>query len=476
MTSVLANALAPTAPFAELVLLIVIGVGLVQNVLYTAQLIVAFQALRRERTAARSRAVWTRYAEALPPVSILAPAYNEEAGVVESVRSLLALEYPSFEVIVINDGSKDRTLAVLIEAFELRPVQRAYEPSIQCRRIRALYGSSRLPRLLVVDKENGGKADALNAGINLSRAPLFCGIDADSMLDVDALLRIAQAFAENPAGLIAAGGTIRVANGCTIRGGRIEQVGLPASFPALFQSVEYLRAFLMARVALSRLGALLVISGAFGVFRRATAIEVGGYSHGTVGEDLELVVKLHRLMRDRGQPYRVMFVPEPACWTEVPESLAVLGRQRARWQRGALETFVRHWDMLNPWRYGRVAWLGFGQMLLIDVIGPVAEVLGYLLVLVYVLSGALSIEYFYAFTALTFVFGVGISAGAVVLQEINVRHFETRRELVIIFCAAIVENFGYRQLCNLWRLRGSWQYLRGTTGWGVMPRKGLGRD
>jgi cellulose synthase/poly-beta-1,6-N-acetylglucosamine synthase-like glycosyltransferase len=473
--SVVPDFLLPGARWAEHVLIAVITLSLLQHVMYSVQLLLASITLLRKRPVERSRLVWDRYAAAVPPISLLVPGYNEEMGIEQSVRSMLALEYPSFEVIVINDGSKDRTLQVLIEAFGLERTERAYLPAVTHKPVIGLYASPRLPRLLVVDKENGGKSDALNAGINLARCPLFCAVDADSMLDACALLRVAQAFAEDPVHLVAAGGSIRVVNGCEVRGGRVVKHGLPRNLLALFQVVEYLRAYLMARVALSRIGVMLIISGAFGVFRRATVVEVGGYSHGTVGEDLELVVKLHRLMLDRRMGYRIIFVPEPACWTEVPESLRVLGRQRSRWQRGSLETLVKHAGMLDATRYGRIAWLGFGQMILFDLVGPVAEILGYILLVLYAGTGLLSLEYFFAITTLTFVFGVALSVGAVALQEISVQQFRTPAQLAIVLLAAIAENFGYRQLCGLWRMRGTWQYLAGAKSWGAMPRKGLKR-
>lgn len=251
------------------------------------------------------------------------------------------------------------------------------------------------------------------------------------------------------------------------------EVRAPANAWALLQTVEYLRAFLMARLAWSRVNALTIISGAFGLFRRANIIEVGGYTLGTVGEDMELVVKLHRLMRDQKRPYRVVFIPEPVCWTEAPESLDVLGRQRSRWHRGALETFERHRDMtFNP-RYGRVGTVGFGYILLVDIIGPLVEALGYFLVPIFWLLGLLSLDYVLAFVAVSFTFGVVISVGALALEESELRRFPKATDLLMLTGVAVIENFGYRQLNNLWRLRGVWQYLRKSQSWGTMTRKGF---
>jgi cellulose synthase/poly-beta-1,6-N-acetylglucosamine synthase-like glycosyltransferase len=452
---------------------IVIGTGLLQTGFYIVQLCFAGVSLAQRPPVARQALLWRRYAEHAPAIAVLAPAFNEEVTIVESVKSLLALHYPDFEVIVVNDGSKDATLQRVIEHFGLSPVERYFDLAVTHQPIRGLYASPRLPRLLLVDKDNGGKSDALNAGINVARAPLFCSIDADSLLESDALLRAVRPFIEEPTQTVAVGGTIRLANGSRVEAGRVVEVKLPRNFLALVQIVEYLRAFLMARLALSRMQVLTIISGAFGLFRRDLVLEVGGYSHGTVGEDMELVVKLHRLMRDRKLPYRVEFIPDPVCWTEAPEDVRVLGRQRARWQRGALETFSRHKDMLFNPRYGRIGFLGFGQVLVVDLLGPVVEVLGYVLVPLLYALGLLAVEYLLAFLAITFSFGVFVSVATLILEEIELRRFPRARDLAVLTAVAIAENFGYRQLSNFWRVRGLWQFLRKQQGWGTMSRKGF---
>lgn len=462
------------ADAAGLIALFVIGTGLLQNLIYLVQLALAAAALIERPPSAEPGVLWRRYADASPPIALLAPAFNEAMTISQSVRSLLSLHYPNFEVIVVNDGSTDETLKVLIDVFDLKPLHRHFDLAIDHKPIRAVYGAAHQPRLIVVDKENGGKADALNAGINVSRAPIFCSMDADSLLEPDALLRAVQPFVEEPEKTVAVGGTIRIANGCRIEDGRVVEVRAPRNPLALLQTVEYLRAFLIARLAWSRINALTIISGAFGLFRRARVIEVGGYTHGTVGEDMELVVKLHRLMRDKRLPYRIAFVPEPVCWTEAPESFRVLGRQRSRWHRGALETFERHWPMLITPRYGRVGFVGFGYILLVDVIGPVVELLGYLLIPALWAMGKLPIDYLLAFLAVSFTFGVVISVGSLALEESELRRFPRARDLVLLTGVAVLENFGYRQINNLWRLPGIWQYLRRSQSWGAMTRKGFG--
>ncbi|MFN3946384.1 MAG: glycosyltransferase family 2 protein [Allosphingosinicella sp.] len=461
---------------AQWIAILVIGTGLLQTLFYIVQLVFAGFALGRRPPIDRASLLWRRYADEAPGMAVLAPAFNEEVTIVESVNSLLALHYPDFEVIVINDGSKDGTLERVVSHFGLSRVHRYHDHAVRHQPIRGIYASPRLPRLLVVDKENGGKSDALNAGINVARAPLFVSIDADSLLEPDALLRAVRPFVEEPRKTLAVGGTIRIANGSRIEAGHVTDIKLPRNFLALVQIVEYLRAFLMARLALGAMQALTVISGAFGVFQRRAVVEVGGYSHGTVGEDMELVIKLHRLYRERGEPYRIDFIPEPVCWTEVPEDLTILGRQRARWQRGALETFFKHKDMLFNPRYGRVGFLGFGHILLVDVLGPLVEVLGYVLVPLLWALGLLSFDYLLAFLAVTFTFGIFVSVATLILEEVQLRRFPKARDLAILTAVSVAENFGYRQVANLWRIRGWWQFLRKQQGWGQMSRKGFARS
>lgn len=460
---------------AEIVTWFVIATGLIQILLYIVQLAAAGYALHRRPPLPSTSVLWDRYAEVAPPIAVIAPAYNEELSIIESVEALLALHYPEFEVLVINDGSKDGTLRRLVDHYSLVPVQRYYELAVQNRPIRGLYANPAYPRLLVIDKENGGKADAMNAGINVARAPLVCVIDADTLLEPDALLRVVRPFIEDPIRTVAVGGTIRIANGCRVESGRLIEARLPRNILALFQVVEYLRAFLMARLGLSQMQTLMIISGAFGLFRRSSAVDVGGFSQNTVGEDMELVVKLHRFMRDHKREYRITYIPEPVSWTEAPESLSILANQRARWQRGSLETYRKHRDMfLNP-RYGRIGFLGFGQVWVVDVIGPIVESAGYVLVPPLWLLGLISFDHLLAFLAVVFTFGVFISVATLVLEEVQLRRLKHARDLATLTIAAVFENFGYRQLNNLWRIRGWWQFARKKQGWGTMVRKGFQR-
>jgi cellulose synthase/poly-beta-1,6-N-acetylglucosamine synthase-like glycosyltransferase len=408
-----------------------------------------------------------------PPVSVLAPAFNEEANVVDNVRSLLMLDYPLFEVILVNDGSHDRTLGRLVDAFDLRRSARSYEQSLRCKPIHGVYESASYPNLVVVDKANGGKADALNAGLNLSLYPVFCAIDADSVLEPDALVRLVRPFVDAPGVTIAAGGVVRVANGCDIHAGRVHAVRLPRKLLPLIQIVEYLRAFLFGRMGWSTGNSLLVISGAFGLFDKKAAVLAGGYATDSVGEDMELVVRMHRYRRERRQPYRIGFVPDPICWTEAPESLRVLRRQRTRWQRGLIDTLMRHRCMIGRPRYGTVGMVSLPGFLVFEMISPLVELSGYLLLPLLWASGLLSMPLAGTFFVLAIMYMVLVSALAILLEDLAFRRYHSVFDLGRLLLAAVLENFGFRQLTVWWRVRAFAEYFRGDLSWGAMERRGM---
>ena len=408
-----------------------------------------------------------------PPVSILVPAYNEAVGIADSVRSLLALEYPSFEVVVVNDGSSDGTIERLIEAFDLRRVERPTPPFLGHKPVRGAYVPRARLNLLVLDKENGGKADALNAGANFASFPLICAIDADSILEQDALIKTVMPFVDDPARTVATGGMVRIANGCRIERGRMLEARLPRSPLPLFQVVEYLRAFFGARTGWSALNGLLIVSGAFGLFRRDVVVAAGGWRADLVGEDIELIVRIHRTLREQRRPYRIVYVPDPICWTEAPESLRVLRRQRRRWHRGTLETLLIHRRMLFNPRYRAVGLLGLPALLVFEVIGPLIELAGYGVVLGAWLSGTLQPSVFLLFLAVAVLYGLFLTLGSIALEDASLGRHPGWDDLRRLLVAALGENLGYRQLSHLWKLEGFWQLLRKGE-WGTMERKGLG--
>nr|WP_273544293.1 glycosyltransferase family 2 protein [Luteimonas saliphila] len=407
-----------------------------------------------------------------PPISLLVPGYNEEATIRTSVRSMLQLQYPDFEVVVINDGSRDRTLEVLREEFELVPHPEPMRRTLEHKPIRVVYRSRRYANLRVIDKDNGGKADALNAGINAARHTLFCAVDADSILQRDSLLRVVQPFLEDER-TVAAGGTVRLANGSEVRGGFLVRAGLPRNWVARFQIVEYLRAFLLGRLGWSPLNAVLIISGAFGLFNRERVLAVGGYSTTTVGEDMELVVRLHRWHRERRIPYRIRYLPDPICWTEAPEDLVTLGRQRSRWQRGLAESLSRHARLALSPRAGAAGLLAWPFMAVFEWIGPLVELAGYVVMLGGFALGVVSPAALIVFLLVAIGMGILLSVNGLLLETLSFRVYARKRDMLLMFAMAVLENLGYRQLNTLWRCRGMWQWFsRRKHNWGVMRRSG----
>jgi cellulose synthase/poly-beta-1,6-N-acetylglucosamine synthase-like glycosyltransferase len=410
-----------------------------------------------------------------PGISVLVPAYNEEAGIVSSVRSLLDLRYPRHEVIVINDGSTDGMLERLREAFDLVPVRQAVRTTIATKRVKAAYVSRRHHNLCVLDKENGGKSDGLNAGINAAAYPYFCAIDADAVLEQDALLRIVQPMIDRPGVAVASGGIVRIANGCTIEAGRVVDYRLPPNRLAMMQVVEYFRAFLVGRIGWNALNCLIVISGAFGLFSRSEVEAVGGYATGTVGEDVELVTRLHAHLRRRGGPFLITFVADPVCWTEAPETIAGLSRQRRRWQRGLTETLWRHRRViLNP-RYGTLGLLALPYFLVFELLGAIFEAAGIAVVGFTVVVGGFPFAFFAVFVVVSILISILISVSSVVLEEYVVRRSERRKDIARLVLYASVEAFGYHQINAWWRLRGLFEAAMRKGGWGEQQRRGLER-
>jgi len=456
--------------------LCVVGIGFIQNLIYAWCVPQAWLELNKHTQRDDESAGWEilRSRSALP-ISIIVPAYNEGNTIRENVMALLALQYPDLRIIVVNDGSSDNTAETMVKEFDMVETYLVRDTeTISHKPIRNIYRSHIYPSLLFIDKENGKKADAINVGLTCVRTPLFCVIDADSLLEPTALLKAVRPFMETADNVIAVGGTVGIVNGCTIKNGQVMDYKLPKSFLARLQVVEYIRAFLMARLAASRKGSLAIISGAFGIFRRDIAVAVGGYDTTTVGEDMELVLKMHRHMLESETPYAVRYVPEPVCWTEAPESLKFLSNQRTRWQRGALECLSRHRKMIFNPRYGRLGMITLPTFVLVDLISPIAEILGYLLMLIFVLLGWLDFKFFIAITLIIFSYGVLISVLSLLLEQDEIERFSRPRDIWHVLLTAAIENFGFRQICSIWRIRGLIQHFRGMKPtWGTMERRGF---
>jgi cellulose synthase/poly-beta-1,6-N-acetylglucosamine synthase-like glycosyltransferase len=444
------------------------------NGCYLAFTVVAWRQLTIHRRRRRFAGAEEAFASPLTPgVSVIVPAFNEQAGIVETVHSLLALRYPRHEVIVVNDGSRDATLSALREAFDLAPVRMAFRRGLATEPIRRAYVSRHNLDLWVLDKHNGGKSDAINAGVNAARYPYVCIVDADALLDSDALLRVAQPIVEDPDRVAATGGIVRIGNGCEVDHGRVVAVRLPRNRVAALQSLEYFRAFLVGRVGWTRMNALLIISGAFGLFDRRLVEAVGGWSRDTVGEDVELVVRLHRYLRERDEDYRIVFVPDPVCWTEAPESLRMLERQRRRWHRGLGETLWRHRRVLANPRYGTLGLVAFPYFVFFELLGPVIQMLGLPVTIGWWLLGGLSTMYLIAYLVLALLVGILLSLSALALEELNYSRHPRARDVARLAGYSLIDNLGYRQLNDFWRILALGDVLRGRRDWGEQSRRGF---
>lgn len=410
-----------------------------------------------------------------PPVSILVPAYNEEAGIVPSVRSLLSINYPEYEVVIINDGSKDDTLKAVIESFNMIKVEKTVRKQVPSNDIVQVFRSTLYENLFVVDKVNGGKADALNAGINVATYAYFCSLDGDSIIERDAFAKVMKPIIDSKNEVIAVGGSIRIANGCEIERGEVMNVALSKRPLVVMQVIEYLRAFLLGRIGMSRHNLLLIISGAFGVFHRESVVKVNGYRTNTVGEDMDLVVRLHRWSKEAKTGKRIAYVPDPVCWTEAPESTKILRRQRSRWHRGLFESLWYNRKMMFNPRYGLVGVISMPYFLIVEFLGPVIELIGYVLMILAPFISGVYTSFALMLFLLAVTYGSLLSMSAVLLEEWSLRRYPKVKDLVRLYIYSLSEAFWFRPMTVLWRVEGIAQLIKGNRGWGEMSRKGVSK-
>jgi cellulose synthase/poly-beta-1,6-N-acetylglucosamine synthase-like glycosyltransferase len=414
--------------------------------------------------------------EHLPGLSILAPAYNESANIIENVRSMLSVNYNKLEVIIINDGSKDNSLEKLIAEYDLYEVRVFINEQIATKKVRAVYKSNNpvYKKLVVVDKENGGKADALNVGVNLAQHGYVVSLDVDCILEQDALLKMIKPFLEETnVRVIASGGVIRIANNCKIENGRLIKVNLPKRMLEKVQVVEYIRAFLLGRMAWSRMNGLLLISGAFGAFDKEIVIKCGGYNYKTVGEDIELIVRMRRYMEEHKLPYKVTFIPDPLCWTEVPSDYKVLGRQRNRWTRGTVETMHMHRKMFFNPRYRLLGMLSYPYWYFFEFLAPIIEFVGLIFFLVLACLGLVQWGSFFLLLGCILSFGFLYSVFAILMEVVTYNQYNAKNDILKLFLAALLEPFIFHPFIVWSAIRGNLDYIRKKNNWGEMTRKGL---
>lgn len=441
------------------------------NLFYNGQMLIAsfdmFGYFKKKKSSDYRRYVQSKN---MIPISIIVPAYNEEKTIVDNIKSLLALNYYEYEIIIVNDGSNDSTKEKIIKEFNMKKVNQPILQSLPTNEVVGIYRNSQYERLIFVDKLNGGKADALNAGINVSVYPIFACIDADSILENDALIKLTMVFVENPE-VVAVGGIVRVANGSIIKDGKLIEMNIPKSKIARFQIVEYLRAFLTGRTSFSKLNSILIISGAFGAFNKRVVIDCGGYKVNTIGEDMDIIVRLHRTLKDRNKKYKIQFLADPICWTQAPESLKDLRSQRRRWQIGLFDTLINYKRMsFNP-RYGSIGMVTLPYYWMFELIGPIIEALGYIFIPLAYLFGLLEFRSFIIFYVIAFLLGTTLSMGSILLEQTTFRKYRSLKETMVLVLFGVLENLGYRQLTVLFRVEGIFNFRKGRHSWGAMNRK-----
>jgi poly-beta-1,6-N-acetyl-D-glucosamine synthase len=411
----------------------------------------------------------------VPRISIIAPAFNESKSIIDNVRTLLSLYYNNFEVIIVNDGSTDDTFQKIVQAFELVKVNYYFDYRIPCERIKGVYKSDNpsYNRLTVIDKNNGGKADSLNAGINISRNSLIVTIDADSIIESDSILKLVKPFLEEKDHkVIGTGGVIRIVNSCDIERGHIREIKLPEQILPRLQVLEYTRAFLLGRMAWSHLDGLMLISGAMGMFDRETVIMAGGYSVKTVGEDMELVLRMRRFKAERDEKYEVTYIPDPLCWTEAPSDFKSMRKQRTRWTRGLIESLWKHKKLLMNPHYGRLGVLGYPYWLLFEWASPLIAFSGFVYTIYLAISHKLNLPFFLLLFLFVYTFAVSLSVWAVLFEEITFHKYGRKRDVLRLLASALVEPFFY-PMHTLFALIGNFEAISGKQGWGKAKRSGF---
>jgi len=451
---------------------------LFSNLIYLGLLILAIaSSAAHQRRLGSIKLERVKQSPFVPPVAMIVPAHNEAGTIAEATRSLLALDYPEFEVIVVNDGSTDGTLEALTEEFNLMQTDMLHVTQVESKPVRGVYMSAKEPRLLVIDKEPGGsKADAANAALNAASSQYICVVDADGVLEPDALLRVMAPVMTDHRRVVAAGGIVRAINGCRVEKGKLKEVRLARGPVEVIQVIEYLRAFLIGREGWAYFNMLAIISGAFGVFERDLVMKVGGYRPAAIGEDLDLVVRMHRYLLEQKKDYHISFIPDPVCWTEVPSDVRSLSRQRARWQKALIDVLWRNRDMVFNPRYGRIGMVALPYQWLFEMFAPWIEIIGYSTIALAAYLGVLSREFFLQFLLFGYLFATLISVGSVLQEEITYRRYGNWRDVARLIAFCFLEHFPYRQLHMWWRLKGTIQYFRGDFKWQPMRRVGFQKN
>lgn len=403
------------------------------------------------------------------PASILVPAYNEEKTILKCIDSLLSLDYPEYEIVVINDGSKDKTLDVLVNRFNLKKVERPIRRLIRCKETIDVYEGFEKVNITLINKENGGKADALNMGINASKYPLFLTLDADSILQKDSLINIVIPFMENE-NTIAVGGNVKISNKVLLESGVVKKNSLPKKWLVIFQIIEYYRVFLTTRVWFNKFNGNLIISGAFGLFKKKAVINVGGYNSNSIGEDMELVMKLHSFNKKNENKYSIQYTPNAICWSQAPEKIRDLKSQRKRWHMGLMQSLFEHKYIFLNLKYGVVGVFSFLYYLVYEMLSCLIEICGAIFVTISYFTGFINLKFFITFMCIYMLYSTLISISSIFLEEY---FFDTNlrvKDKLKLMLFSFLEAFGYRQICSLFRIVAIFTYRKKKNQWGEIER------
>lgn len=392
----------------------------------------------------------------LPEICFIIPMYNEAENITRTLQSILHLTYRYKTVIAVNDGSTDNTLEVLKRDFELLPVPVHHPQKLETAKIRAAYRSKTHPEVFILDKEHRGKFDALNAGLNACEHPFFIVADADSFIDDGMFETLIRPLLFDPE-TVGIGATIRIRNGCTLRFNKIDTRGFPDSYLAGMQGTEYLRSFLM-RQGWDWIGGNFLIAGAFSVFSTPLIQNLGGFAE-TIAEDVEIVLRIHRAMREAKQPYKIVYLPDPVSWTEGPSTVSSLGKQRIRWHFGLLESIWFHLRVYSRPKYGLFGTIIVPFMVWGEALEPIMELLGYLYIVFAWYFGVLNVPFVILFILFSIGFTFFYSIICLLIEELSFRTYPSLRSLFFLCASCLVENFGYRQMNLFWKLRAYLRFL-----------------
>lgn len=423
----------------------------------------------------RNRPSWFWSKPIQRPISLIVPAYNEEKNILESIKSFLKQKYEKFEIIIVNDGSVDKTSDKILSAYSFKQLDVDTTKQKLCHtKIESIYFNEE-NNILLINKANGGKSDALNCGIDFSNYEFISCVDADSIIKENAFATIMNEFSNQP-NLMACGASIRVANGSLVKDGTVQKEGLSEKYVEVCQDLEYTRSFLMGRVGWELFNSTMIISGAFGIFKKHALLEIDGFDPESIGEDMDLIVRMHKHYLELNQDYKIGFIPDPLCWTEVPNNYKSLATQRNRWQRGLLSSILNGSRVLISPDVSFFSRFSIPYYLITEIISPLLEVLSYALIILGLLIGIIDLRIVMLFFSVSILFSMVLSLMAILFEESNFRKKNNVSEAFIILLGALLENFGYRQFMAYQRLKGVIDFYRKKSGWGKIDRKGLGKQ